>query len=322
MPLPYSEDLRHRIVWLSVVHKATPTTISRLLHVSSRTVTRYVELFNRTGDVLPRTRRNGPHRLLGQHEQIVLLRLILESPGIFLYEVQRELYDQYGLDVSTSTICRTLRFMGCSRQRIQRIALQRSDECRARFMAEISMYDPEMLVWIDETGCDRRNSLRRYGYSIRGMPPRDYKLLVRGTRYSAIPVLSLQGIHDVQVIEGTVNGEKIADFIEKSVVPILQPFNGSNPLSVVIMDNCSIHHVDQVSDLIENTAHAKLLYLPPYSPDLMPLEEVFNQVKCIMKQNCGLFQACSAPRVFLIMAFSFVSVENCIGYIRHSGYIH
>ena len=57
------------------------------------------------------------------------------------------------------------------------------------------------------------------------------------------------------------------------------------------------------------------------SPDLMPLEEVFNQVKSIMKQNCTLFQACSAPRVFLLMAFSFVSVENCIGYIHHSGYI-
>ena len=64
MPPSYSTDLRHRIVWLSVVHNASPTAISRLLHVSSRTVTRYVELFNRTGDVLPRDRCNGPHRLL------------------------------------------------------------------------------------------------------------------------------------------------------------------------------------------------------------------------------------------------------------------
>ena len=320
MPLPYTTDLRYRIVWLSLVHNASPTAISRLLHVSSRTVTRYVELFNGTGDVLPRARCNGPRRLLGQHEQLILLRLILESPGIYLYEVQRELHD-HGIDVSTSTICRTLRFMGCTRQRIQRVALQRSDECRARFMAEISMYDPSMLVWIDETGCDRRNSLRRCGYSVRGMPPREHRLLVRGTRYSAIPVLSLQGIHDVQIFEGTVNGEKFVEFVEQSVVPLLQPFNGSNPLSVVIMDNCSIHHVDDVSDLIENTAHAKLLYLPPYSPDLMPLEEVFNEVKSIMKENSNLFQACTAPRVFLLMAFSFVSVENCIGYIRHSGYI-
>ena len=73
-------------------------------------------------------------------------------------------------------------------------------------MAEISMYDPSMLVWIDETGCDQRNTRRRYGYSIRGTPPCDHRLLVRGTRYSAIPMMSVQGIHGVQVVEGTVNG--------------------------------------------------------------------------------------------------------------------
>ena len=180
---------------------------------------------NRWCTVVPRSRSNGPHRSLGQYEQLLLLRIVLDSPGIYLYEIQRERYYNYGFDVSTSTICRTLRSMGCSRQRIQHIVLQRSEECRARFMAEISMYDPSMLVWIDETGCDRRNSLRRYGYSIRGMPPRDYRLLIHGTRYSAIPVLSLQGIHDVQIMEGTVNGEKFAHFIENTVIPILNPFD-------------------------------------------------------------------------------------------------
>ncbi len=62
-------------------------------------------------------------------------------------------------------------------------------------MAEVSIYDPAMFVWIDETGCDRRNSTR---YSVRCIPPRDHRLLIRGTRYWAMPVMSLQGIHDVQ----------------------------------------------------------------------------------------------------------------------------
>ena len=47
--------------------------------------------------------------------------------------------------------------MGCSRQVIQHVALQRNDECRAKFMAEVSVYEPAMLVWIDESGCDKRN---------------------------------------------------------------------------------------------------------------------------------------------------------------------
>lgn len=47
-------------------------------------------------------------------------------------------------------------------------------------MAEVSVYDPVMLVWLDETGCDRRNTIRKYGYSIRGLPLSDHWLLVRG----------------------------------------------------------------------------------------------------------------------------------------------
>ena len=64
-----------------------------------------------------------------------------------------------------------------------------------------------------------------------------------------------------------------------------------------------IHHVQGVIDLIEIQAGAKLIFLPPYSPDLNPIEEVFSQVKSIMKQNDSLFQVSSSPRVLLSMVF-------------------
>jgi hypothetical protein len=211
--------------------------------------------------------------------------------------------------------------MGCTRQKIEHIALQRSDESRARYMADIAIYNPEMFIWIDETGCDRRNSIRKYSYSLRGVTPRDHRLLIRGTRYSAIPVMSMQGIHDVAIMEGTVNGDRFEQFVANTLLPILNPFNGSNPLSIVVMDNCSIHHVDQVKYLIEVTAQARLIFLPPYSPDLMPLEEVFSKIKAIMKENDALFQVFSAPRALLAMAFSMISIQDCLGYIQHSGYI-
>lgn len=79
---------------------------------------------------------------------------------------------------------------------------------RAKFMAEISLYDPFMLIWLDESGHDGRNTIRKYGYSMRGMPLCDQRLLVRGVRYSAIPIISLDGIHDVYIAEGNVNGER------------------------------------------------------------------------------------------------------------------
>ena len=49
----------------------------------------------------------------------------------------------------------------------------------------------------------------------------------------------------------------------------------------------------------------------------MPSEEVFNQVKSILKANDGIFQVCTSPRAFLAMAFGMVTSEDCDGYIRH-----
>jgi len=131
-------------------------------------------------------------------------------------------------------------------------------------MAEISIYYPRMFVWIDETGCDKRNSQRKYAYSVRGITPCDHMILIRGTRYSAIGVMALtEGILYVHVLSGTVNGERYAHFVRETFLPILNPYDGNNPLSVVIMDNVSIHNVDDVVDAIENIAQ------PPYSPDLI-----------------------------------------------------
>ena len=79
----------------------------------------------------------------------------------------------------------------------------------------------------------------------------------------------------------------------------------------------SIHHVENVYKLIKEQAGA----LPPYSPDLNPVEEVFSQVKSVMKQNDLLFQVSNSPRVLLTMAFGMVSQENCLKYIEHSGYL-
>ena len=178
--------------------------------------------------------------MLGEVEQ---LQLLLRNPGIYLHEVQQQLLEAYGIQIHVSTICRTLKFMGCTRQCIRHVALQQSEVLRAKFMAEVSVYDPNMLIWIDESGCDRRNSTRKYGYSIRGIRPVDHRILIRGTRYSAIPVMSVGGIHDVFLAEGSVNGERFEFFIRNYLLPVVMPFNGINSLSVVIMDNASIHHV-------------------------------------------------------------------------------
>ena len=63
-------------------------------------------------------------------------------------------------------VCRMLRFIGCTRQAIRQITLQRSEVLQAQFMAMVSMYDPRMLILLDDSSCDRRQSMRKYTYRI------------------------------------------------------------------------------------------------------------------------------------------------------------
>ena len=74
------------------------------------------------------------------------------------------------------------------------VAIQRSDRLRARFMTQISMYDLAMLIWLDEMGCDGCHTKRKYGYSICKLLLCNDHLLVRRVRYTAIPVISMEGL--------------------------------------------------------------------------------------------------------------------------------
>ena len=110
------------------------------------------------------------------------------------------------------------------------------------------------------------------------------------------------------LVEGSVDGEIFESFIETSLLPVLQLFG--NPKSIVVMDNASIHHVDRVTQLVAQTG-ASVRFLPPYSSDLNPVEQIFSMVKGIMKENAQLFQVFSEPRILLTMCFSLVTEYDC-----------
>lgn len=62
------------------------------------------------------------------------------------------------------------------------------------------------------------------------------------------------------------------DFVLGTMVPEMLPFDGENPQSVIVMDNCSIHHVQSVTDTLSQMG-ILILFFPPYSPDMNPIEE-------------------------------------------------
>ena len=168
-------------------------------------------------------------------------------PGIFLREIKDKIYLKLGVTITESALCVFLHREGFTRQKLKLYAVQRSEELRTKFSSDMALFNAEMLLFLDESGTDCRDSLRKKGYSLRGKPAKKQRLFCRGEHVSVLCVMSLEGILSCY------QSCKFTDFIENSVMPNIMPFDGINPRSVLIMDNCAIHHIPDVTALIQRT---------------------------------------------------------------------
>ena len=96
-------------------------------------------------------------------------------------------------------------------------------------------------------------------------------------------------------------------------------FDGSSSTSIVIMDNCSIHHVQEVEDMFK-AAGIAVIFLPPYSPDYNPIEETFSYVMSYLREHDYLLQSITDPCSVLEYAFNSITQSHCSQWITHSGY--
>ena len=182
---PYSEDLRWRIIWQRVALGHNNKTVASNLGVDPSTVSRAVSCFYTTGDVKkkPYPRYARPNKKLTSPVQLTILHTVLQHPEMYLHELQETVYVLTGVHLSKAALCTFLNQVNFTRQKMQIVAKQRDEVLRGQFSIDVSLYKPDMLIFIDESGSDRRDRLRRYGYSIRGKPQRSLKLLVRGEPY-------------------------------------------------------------------------------------------------------------------------------------------
>ena len=145
---------------------------------------------------------------------------MIEHPGIYLHEMQDELFHTTGVEISVSSICRFLNKSGFSRQKMVYTAAQQDKQLRAQFASYVSIYKSDMLVFIDETGSDRRDTLRKKGYSLRNKPPKAQNLFHSNREHvSALACMSKNGILGCEVVHGGVDGDQFYDFVERSVLP-------------------------------------------------------------------------------------------------------
>ena len=177
MPKQYSDGE----LYYNTAH--SKESLSKDNHIGHSTLERVVHLYKTTGEVRSAQTKHGPEHKLSEQEELIVLQLFLDSPGIYLREVQQELQDRTGTWVDCSTICRTAQRLGLTRQKMKKVAIRRSDILRAQYMNEMEAFDPYVLVFVDETGCERCNSKRQYGYGLRGMTPAQHQITVGGNVY-------------------------------------------------------------------------------------------------------------------------------------------
>ena len=147
---------------------------------------------------------------------------------------------------------------------------------RERWKAYQSRLDPARRVFIDETWA-KTNMTR-----LRGWAPRGHKLLAKVPQghwrtLTFLAALRSDRIEAPCVIDGPINGESFLAYVEQVLVPTLSPGD------IVIMDNLGSHKGKAVRRAIR-AAGARLFFLPPYSPDLNPIEQVFAKLKTLLRK--------------------------------------
>ena len=128
--------------------------------------------------------------------------------------MQHNVLNTTGNDLSIPTICKYLHKQKFSRKKLTLRAQQRSEELRAKFLIDVSVFEPEMLIFVDETGSDKCAALRKYGYALRGRQAVSGRLLVKGKWYSAIAGLHMGGMLDVYVTAENVNADTFCEYVE------------------------------------------------------------------------------------------------------------
>ena len=161
--------------------------------------------------------------------------------------------------------------------------------------------------------------MRKIGYSLKGERAQYHRLLACGQRISAVAAISSDGLTAVEMKTGTVNADFFVDFVRGTLIPTMQPFDGTNSKSIAVLDNCSVHHVQAVAEVFES-AGILVMFLPLYSPDYNPIEETFSYIKGYLKEHDDLLQALDNPLPILQAAFESITPSQCNGWISDSGY--
>src|SRR3954452_15982072 len=271
---PYSLDLRERV--LADCDLGLPTQqVAAKYRVCPAWVRRLKQRRRETGSIAPKAQRHGPPPRRSERAARVA-EAVERSPDATLQELRRD----HDLPISSTTLWRVIDDLGLSfKLKSLRAAEQdRPDVKRLRdgWAARLAGVAAEHLVFLDETSATTKMARPR-GRSRRGQrlvmtaPHGHWKTT------TLVVALRLGGLTAPTVIDGAMNGEVFLAYVQQQLVPTLKAGD------VVVMDNLGSHKKAGVVEAIE-AAGARVEYLPPYSPDLKPIELAFSKLKALLRK--------------------------------------
>ena len=169
---------------------------------------------------------------------------------------------------------------------------------------------PRRLKFIDESGVNLAMT-RRYGRAPKGARVIDAVPQNYGPNVTMLGAVSLYGIDAVMTVEGATDTEVFMAYLEHVLAPTLQPGD------IVVMDNLRAHKVDGVQQAIEGRG-ARLIYLPPYSPDLSPIEHGWSKLKTALRSAKARTR--EALDIAIRHALTTVTVSDARSWFSYCGY--
>jgi transposase len=183
---------------------------------------------------------------------------------------------------------------------------------RAAWRAELARIDPRRFVFLDETGIDTRLT-RTYARAARGRRATDKVPWSRWERLTVIGALGLDGVVAAMSVAAATGTAVFLAFIEQVLVPALE----ERPDAVVVMDNLAAHKVEAVREALDR-AGLSHRYLPPYSPDLNPIEQAWSKLKTRLRAEGA--RSREALEQALGPALAAITAQDASGWFRLAGY--
>ena len=181
---------------------------------------------------------------------------------------------------------------------------------RLRWKAHQGGVDLQRLVFIDETWA-KTNMAPLRGWAARGKRLIGKAPFGHWNTMTFIAALRHDAITAPWVIDGPINGEAVRTYIEQVLVPTLRKDD------IVILDNLGSHKAPAIRNAIR-AAGARLLFLPAYSPDLNPIEQVFAKLKHLLRKAAERSKEAVWRRIGTLL--DQFSPKECENYLRNSGY--